>query len=421
MAVAQEVSESAPDTAQTSTVGNPINSLAGEFLKGNYINVYGLVNAAYDSTQQTLQSANTSGGGFSIGGGILASHAFSTGLLTLNYRGDYRNYSNGFSGSGTDEYLSLVFTKRLSRRWNLSFTETAGILFYSNAYFGNLAPSGGGVQTNPFSPSTRFLQSGVYLSYRQSQRLSYTFGGSFFLNRYDYAGAIGSTGVVGSISPSYALTSRTSLGGTYSHDYFVFQHNAGTTNLDGGYFNLSHIFGRNWRANISAGITRAHTYGIIQMPVEVILGGKLVTGYVTGPYNNTSYVPTVQGGLIRNFGRFDVSVSAGHGVNPGNGTYLTSSNTFFGGVISRSFARRSVVSGNIFYSRVSSIANQVAQSYAQTYMTVSYSRILIPHLSAYTSYSYNRYGSLLTYGSSSNNQFLIGLSYNSKNIPLTAF
>lgn len=251
MAVAQETPDSAPQTEQTSTVGNPINSLAGEFLHGNYVNLYGLVNGIYDSTQQTLQTSNNSGGGITLGGGILASHGFSSGQLSLNYRGDYRNYTGGSLGSGTDQYLNLIFTKRLSRRWSINLTETAGTLFYSNAYYNNLAPSGGGVQTNPFSSSTRFLQSGVYLTYRQTQRLTYTFGGSFFLNRYNYAGAIGSTGVIGSISPSYALTARTSIGGTYSHDYFVFQHNAGTTNLDGGYFNVSHIFGKNWRANLS--------------------------------------------------------------------------------------------------------------------------------------------------------------------------
>ncbi len=421
VALAQETADSSPQTAQTSTAGNPINSLAGEFLHGNYINVYGLVNGVYNSTEQTLQSAGTNGGGFAIGGGIIASHGFSSGQLSLNYRGDYRDYSGNGSQSGTDQYLNLIFSKRLSRRWSINFTETAGILFFSNAFYSNLAPSGGGVQTNPFSSSTSFLQSGVYLSYRQTQRLTYSFGGNFFLNRYNYPGAIGSTGIIGSVSATYALTARTSLGGTYSHDYFVFQHNTGTTNLDGGYFNVSHIFAKNWRANISAGVTRVNTYGVTQIPVEFLVGGQLVPGYVTGAYKNTSWVPTVQGGITRNFGRFDASASAGHGVNPGNGTYLTSSNTFFGGVISRSFARTSVVSGSIYYSRISSIANQISQSYSQSYMTFTYSRILIPHLSTYVNYSYNRYGALLNYSSSINNTFVFGLSYSSKNIPITAF
>ncbi len=421
MAIAQEVPNNPSETAQPSTAANPLGSLAGEFLHGDFVNVYGFVNGTYDSTQQTLQTANQSGGGFGVGGGITASKTFSSGVLSVNYRGSYQQYSAGFDQSGTNQYLSLTYSRQLGRRWLLSFTETAGILFYSNAFYGTLAPSGGSVQTNPFSPSTRFLQSGVYLSYRQTQRLTYTFGGNFFLDRYNYAGAIGSTGAVGSGSVSYMITARTSVGGTYSHDYFVFQRGTGTTELDGGFGNISHLFGRSWRVYASGGLTHTQTHGVVQLPVEFISGGQLIPGYVTGSYNTSGNVPTFQGGVSRHFGRFDVSASGGHGVSTGNGTIFTSSSTYFGGVISRRFGRTSVVSANAYYSRISSIANKVSDSYSQTYLTFAYSRMLIPHVSTFANYSYIRYGALLNYGSSIDNRFAVGLSFSSKSIPLTLF
>ncbi len=421
IARAQQEDTSAPTPPEQSIHQNTLTSLTGEFFRGDFFNIYAFANGDYDSTQQTVQSPNVSGGGYTVGGGITASKRFSSGLLSLSYRGDYRNYSAGFNDSGTDQYLSLLYSRRLGRRWSISFSETAGILFYSNAFYPTLGPSGSNVNTNPFSPSTRFLESGVYLTYRQTRRLSYTISGDFFLNRYSYPGSIGSTGGIFSVSASYAISPRTSFGGTYSHDNFVFQHSAGTTVLDGGFGNISHTFGRNWRAYFSAGITHAHTYGIIQIPVTAIFGGQTVTGYLTGPYNTVSNVPTLDGGVTHHMRAFDLSVSTGRGVNPGNGTYLTSSDTFFTGLVSRKLDSKSVISANLSYMRIVSIANQVSEAFSQTFFTVYYSRVLYPHIAGYFGYTYNRYSALLNYGSSSNNQIVVGVAFTSKSIPLTIF
>ena len=400
---------------------NMLTSFAGAFLQGDFVNYYAFVNGVYDTTQQTLQSKNVGSGGFGIGGGVTGSKQFSDSILSLNYRGDYRNYSGGFGGSGTDQYLSLVYSKRLSRRWTLLFNEAAGILYYSSAYFPNLPSGGGTVGNNPFSPSTRFLSSSVYLSYRQTQRLTYTLGGSFFLSRYSYAGSFGSTGGILSASASYALTARTSIGGTYSHDNFYYQHGAGNTALDGGYFNASHIFAGSWNVHASAGITYANTSGFITLPVSLILAGQPTdVGYITGPYHTTTTVPTFDGGVTRRFRTFSVTASAGRGVNPGNGSYLTSSHTYVGGSAAKPF-HNALLSGNASYSRVSSIANQVSQSYSQNILNITYSRILIPHLSTFATYSYIKYGSLLGLNASTDNRFIFGLSFSSKNIPLAVY
>lgn len=425
----------AQDTPTTSTEQNAplqnahdnmLTSLAGSFFQGDFFNVYAFFNGVYDSTNQTLQGNRGGGAGYSLGGGITGSKRFSNGSLSVNYRGDYRNYSSGFEGSGTNQYLSLAYTRRLGNRWTVSLSESAGILFYNNPFYTTLAPAGGGIQTNPFSPTTRFLQSSIYMSYRQTRRLSYTLGGSFFLNRYNYPGSIGTTGGIFSASASYTLTARTTVGGTYSHDNFYFQKSFGDTNIDGGYADVSHIFGRDWRVSVSAGVTRAHTQGVINLPVNFILGGAqpgapAISGYIQERYNTVSFVPTVQGSLTHQLGQFSLTASAGRGVNPGNGTYLTSTHTYIGGSVSRKVGRQAIVTGNTYYSRITSIANQVSGAYTQNYTTIGYSRVLFPHVSAYASYSYDRYGSLLSYSSSADNRFIGGISFSSKSIPFTLF
>ena len=418
--MAQEASQPAPQAVPQGTSDNTLTSLAGEFFHGDFVNYYGFASGVFDTTEATLNSPSASSGGISVGGGVTVSKQLSNGIFSLNYRGDYRNYTGGgYDSSGTDQYLNLIYSRRLGHRWTLSLQEGAGILFYNQGFYSTLSPTGG-TQTNPFSPSSRFVSSSAYLSYRQTARLTYTFGGSFFLNRYSYPGAIGSTGGIVTASASYALTARTNVGGTYSHDNFIFQHGAGKSNIDGVYGNISHTFGHGWFVNLSAGITRAHSSGIIDQPVPLIVGGQTVTGYLVGPYNNVSEVPTIQGNVSHHFRSFNLSASAGRGVNPGNGTYLTSDNTYFGGVISRGF-RKSVVTGNAFYSRVTSIANAVSQSYSSENLTASYSRIVLPHLSVYGTYQYERYGALLNYGSTADNRFIFGVALSSKSIPLTIF
>ncbi len=417
-AYAQDSSTDVPTEAPAAnTRGSIFSNAASDLLRGDFVNYYGFASAVFDSTQQVLGGGN-GGAGFSIGGGVEISKHFSDATLGLNYRGDYRDYSGGFGGSGTDQNFSFIFAKQLSRRWTLSLNTSGGILFYDSPYFRSL--NTGGVDNNPLSPSTRFLASGVALSYRQTQRLSYTISGNFFLARYSYPGAIGSTGGIGSGSVAYQVTARTSIGGTYSHDNFYFQKNAGTTDLDGGYFNVNHLFGRTWNVRGSGGVTRAHTYGNITQPVQAIINGSLVTIYLIRPYDTRSIIPTFEGSVSHIVGRLSFTAHAGHGVNPGNGTYLTSSHTFLGGSVSQGL-QGSVVSGSYFYSRVSSIANQVSQAYTQNTLTLAYSRILRPHLSAYANYNYIRYGTLINLGSSTDNRFIIGLSLSSKNVPISGF
>ena len=423
LASAQDASQEAPPPSSglpDSGSMNTMTSLAGQFFEHDFVNFYGFANGLYDSTRQTLNNGSTGGGGsagIDVGGGVQLSKQFKRSVLSLNYRGDYRYYT-GYLGNGTNQYLNLVWAARLGKRWTLSTSVSAGIMLYGENFYN---PSGVGIDNNPFSPETRFASLSAYLSYQQSARLSYIIGGSFFLNRYNYPGAIGSTGVIGSASVVYRLSYRTSIGATYSHDEFQFQHNVGSSQIDGGFGTVTHTFGRNYTVSVSAGLTRARSSGIITIPVEVILPGiGPVTGYEIGSYNVTRNIPTVQASISHSIRHYTFSASGGRGVTPGNGTVLTSSHTYLGGVISRSF-ERSNLSGGAFYSHITSIANQVNSSYNQTSLTASYSYRLARHMSTSVTYSFYRYGGFLNYGSIADNRITFGFTFSTKNIPVTLF
>jgi hypothetical protein len=276
---------------------------------------------------------------------------------------------------------------------------------------------GSPVSPNPLSPETRYIQAAVNLTYQQTRRLSYVFGGSYFLNNYNYANAIGSVGVSGTASALYQLTGKTTVGATYSHSYYHYSHGAGSTSVDGVSLSLTHDFPDHWRASVSGGINRADTQGVLTIPVSVVLGQQVVQGYETGPYQRTSYVPSFQGTLTRFFQHSSASFSGGQGVIPGNGTYLTSRDLFLNALYSMTLRRALVNAGYSFF-HLTSIANVITSSYTTSSFNVSYGYTLRQHLSANVGYSFIHYGSLFTLGNVNDNIITIGLSISTKSLPL---
>lgn len=402
--------------------GNTATSLSGGFFRGDFFNASAFVNGVYDSVEQNLGSAsNLSGFGYSLGGSVSASKAFSNSLLSLSYRGEYRNYPSGFGGTGTNQNLNLIYTKRLGRRWEVSFNEGAGIMLYNSIAY-NIDPAAPPL-ANPFSPSTRFLQSSVTATYQQSARLSYTLSGNFFLNRYSYGGATGSTGGIFSGSATYVLSLRTSVSATYSHDEFRYQFGGGASSINGVSGTVSHTFGRLWLVKVSAGGSHISTAGLYRIPVLINDNGVLIPAFAQIPYSVDKTIPTFQGSVTHPLGRFNLTVSASHGVSPGNGTYLTSSNTAVNGYVTRNFNREAVLTFSGGFNSLKSVAaaQGLNQAFKQSTATVFYSRVLMPHISGEVSYSLIDYSNLSSYSGRLDNRFTFGVSFSLKNVPTTLF
>jgi hypothetical protein len=419
--VAQDASTPQPE-ADNGVRGIPV-TLAGQFFEHDFVNYTLFGNVVFDTNLATLQGAqivNKAGFGWSAGGGVAASHHTRNSAFSLNYRGDYRHYGTGGYGSGTDQYLALNYSLRLNQRWSASIDASGGILLYGGGFY-TIAPNAvTSVSTNPLSSETRVLNSGINFTYQQTRRLSYVFGGQFFLNNYNYVGGFNSVGGSGVFSVVYRLTGRTSLAGTYSHSYYTYSQNVGTTVLDGGSMTLSHNFTGHWQASATLGLNRTHTSGTIRSPVSIILGQQTVNGYVIGPYDSVSLTPSFQGTLTRYLRRSAVSVSGGQDIVPGNGVLLTSRSQFVTGTYSYSTRRSNIGVGGT-YSRLASVANSVSQSYSSASFSASYSYVVRRHLSADFRYDLISYGGLFSLNGITEHRLTAGLSLSSKSIPLTLF
>jgi len=397
---------------------------ASQFFDHDFVNVFVFANGIWDSRVPELtnnQAKFSSGFGWEAGGGISLSHQYKDGGITLSYQGSYRDYpSSNFSG-GTQQSLALAYSKRLSRRWTFGTSVSGGILSYGSSYYG-ASYVGSSVSTNPFSTESRFLNAGVNLTYTQSRRLSYVFSGAYFLSNYSYAGSFNSYGGSGSAAVYYRLTARTTIGGSYTRTYYTYSGNAGTSDIDTGSLTLSHRFPDHWQLDLSGGVSRVHSQGIIRELVTVIFNGELVTGYLTGPYNRLVYSPSFQGYLTRGYRHSSFVLGGGQNVSAGNGVFL-SSRTQFGNVnYSMAGPHRSSLGFGASYIRLSSLANSVSQSYSTLGASVNYGINLMHYLSLNARYDFLHYEGLFNaYRGLNESRVSVGLSLSSKSVPLTLF
>lgn len=404
---------------------NPIVTLSSEFFEHDFFNFFAYADGVYDSDAPTLQnngqSANTGGYGWDIGGGVTGYHRLNDGDIAVSYRGDYREYDGGLFGNGTDQNLALTYSKRLTRRWNFSLSQSAGIYRYGTTYFSVQPSDTSPVETNPFSPETKYLGSGINLTYRQTRRLSYTFGGGFSLLRYNYPGAVGITGGAGSASVQYQLTPRTTLGGSYSYNYFAYQRNSGQDSAQSIGATLFHQFRSRWSVSLYGGMTRSDATGTVVVPVTLLIGQQAVGGYLIGKYNQTASFPSFSGSVSHSYHHSQFTASAGQGIAGGNGYFLASKNQYVNGMFSYGLSRRSAISLAGTYSRLTSVANHVSSRYAYTGLSASYSMSLIRYVGTNFRYDYIRYGNLTPYAATSENRLSFGITFSSKSIPLTLF
>ncbi len=87
-----------------------------------------------------------------------------------------------------------------------------------------------------------------------------------------------------SASVQYRTTARTTLGGTYSYNYFGYQNNAGSDSASSVGATLSHQFRSHWTVNLYGGVTRNSASGVIVVPVNLLIGNQAVGGYEIGNY-----------------------------------------------------------------------------------------------------------------------------------------
>jgi hypothetical protein len=412
-----------PPVTQTpaDTTSSPVALVQPYEAGHDYLNFYAFVNGLVDTTGFAAGTVtDEAGAGIEGGGGVSAFHQWAKSDISLSYRGDYRSYFASGYPDGTDQNLNFLYRRMFSKRWSLAIGETAGIFNNSGTYVSTTPAQSQVVQLNPFTNKTKFAGTTLTLSYQQTKRLSYDFTGSWFLQRYNYSVGAGNSDLTGSASVLYRWTRRTTFSGSYSHSYFQYQGNRGSSDVDTVYLTLSHEFATHWRAGASGGFTHTSSAGTAFVPVAILVDGQLVTGYVLGQYDQKAFLPYLQGTLARTWRHSVFTATGGESVTPGNGLYLASRTIGVSGIYSLTMRRSNFSAGGNF-SRLSTLSTPIPGGYVTGSVNASYAYNVVRHLGVNFRYYFVQYGNVGSLSSRSDNRFSFGLYISSKDVPVGLF
>jgi hypothetical protein len=282
--------------------------------------------------------ANSSSYGAAVSWGVSGFHLWQHTKLGMDYHGSLSHFAQQTYYDSMNHSILIGFSHQVVRHFSFSLQQSAGM-------FSRVFAQAGLDQSVPFDPSgsyiptTDFFDNRTYYAstqadatFQQTARLSYTFGGTFFLNVRRSAALFGSVGSGAHGDIQYRVRRRSTIGAGYTYQHLGFQRAIGSTDLHGAFLSYSSTLTRRLEFSGFGGIMRSETKFLQSTPVDPFIAALL--GVATSPQivHGIEYVPNLGGRLSRSFSRGIAYVSAGHTVRPGNGLFLTSTATYlFGG------------------------------------------------------------------------------------------
>jgi hypothetical protein len=311
----------------------------------------------------TGQLADTTGYGFTLTGGISGVHRWRHTKVALDYRGSLYYFRPATYYDNGDQSLMIGISHQFTRHTVLNLRESAG-MFSINSGLPAVTT------TSPFDPTTSYIPNTdffdnrtIYLStqadftIQQSARLSFDFGGDFFLNRRRSTALYGVTGESARADLQYRLTRNSTIGFDYSYLHYGYHDIFSSADVHS--FSGTYAVRLTRRLEFSgyAGVARAESKFVQSVPVDPIITQLFGITSTTAVIYSLAYVPNINARLSQAFRKGVLYVGGGHTVTPGNGLFLTTYMTRFTGGYSYTGIRRWSFSAQGEYERGDSIAN----------------------------------------------------------------
>lgn len=343
--------------------------------------------------------ANQSSPGVSVVAGISGSHGWKHTSIGLSYRGDYIHYTRNSSYDSTDHSFLLGVKHQFTRHVLLDLRESAGILKRDYGLLGTISPAVPFDPSQSYVPTTDFFDnrtiygsSQADLVIQRSTRLSFDFGGDFFINRRASTALYGVTGESARGDVQYRLTRRMTVGGNYNYTHFSFNHLFSSTDIHGAAATLAYQLSRWWEFSGYGGFMRVETKFIQNVPVDPAVTAIIGITESTEVVYSVRYVPNISARLSRTFQKGVLYASGGHTVTPGNGLFLTSSLTSATLGYTYTGLRRWSFGANANYQKADSIGNVIG-TYGGYSGTLNFSRQITRAVHVVGSFTARKYDS----------------------------
>jgi hypothetical protein len=402
-----------------------IGERGGKLLDFRYfVDVTGIFDSGLVSLTTNAQGnlVNVGGAyGVETGFGVIGSRRWKRDKLSLEYKGAYRQYSVNDVSQGLDQFLNLAYSRRLTERLTLDLKDTAGTVALANGAFSYLPLTNSDLFAIPanelFDIRTNFVQSRVDITWQQTARLSFGFGGEGFIVRRSSLLLAGLNGYDAHANMAYRLNSRQTLSGDYNYTYYDFQRAFGNARLQSVSLGYSVGLSRKYDFSVRAGGIRIDSLGIMQVAIDPAIAAIVGESYANVTLARTTYAPLGEARLIRRFDRSSLTLGYSMGVSPGNGVYLTSRQTSATAGYSYTGYRRWTFALTSGYSQLSAVDQNIGKyTNVQGGAGVTYKMGRETHIQF--RYDYRHYTTQNTVYQKDSSRLSLGLAFSPGETPL---
>jgi hypothetical protein len=336
------------------------------------------VEGVYDTGLQPF-SLNSKGDLVQINGlygvqadfGVYGTHRWRQAALGVDFTGSYYDYVNATGYNSATVNLMLGYTYQQSRRlvYDMRLIGGTSSLGYGNAgFYGTTSATGTPDVVNTptsllFDDRIYYLQPSMDVTFIQTARTSYTFGGEGYFIRRDGVGLASMNGYNLHGTIQHRVTRNQTIGATYAHIHYDFPPSFGQSDMNTAQLTFATSIGRRWTFNIGGGVTQAEVQGIQQVSLNPVIAALLGVGFGQQAFYREDFYPAGRIILNGRFKTYTLGISASQSVAPGNGVYLTSNQQTAGASYSYTGIRKWNFGLNAGYSKLSGIGQGI-QDYA---------------------------------------------------------
>ncbi len=309
------------------------------------------------------QVANTTGYGIALTGGISGIHRWRHTKVSLDYRGALYYYRPVDYYDNGDQSLLVGISHQFTRHTLLTLRETAGM-------FSRDTGLPAVTEALPFDPTTSYIPNTDFFDNRtiyfasqadftlqKSTRLSFDFGGDFFLNRRRSSALYGVTGESARGDMQYRLTRNSTIGVNYTFLHYGYHGIFSSADIHAFTGTYAVRLTRRLEFSGYAGIARAESKFVQSVPVDPIITELFGITSTTAVIYSVNYLPEINARISYVFRKGVLYVGGGHTVTPGNGLFLTTYMTRFTGGYTYTGVHRWSFAAQGEYDRGDSIAN----------------------------------------------------------------
>lgn len=343
---------------------------------------------------------NSSSYGALAGFNFRGRHSWRRDELGLDYSVNYSKYASAYAYNGANQILNLDYTHFFSQHLELHLVESASILSQNGTLINPLAEPGVTIASvnlaasptvQPLDSTTRQSTSQVGLTWQKTARLSFNYQVSLFGVDRTGTQLTGDSGYQGLTDVNYRLTRKTTVGVYYSYVQYVFSHHFSDSDTHTVGLIYSYALGKSIQLRTRVGISSVENKAFTQVAIAPAIAALVGQSFgIVDSYSrrNTS---DISGQFIKDFGqRRTASISYAHGVAPGNGAILTSTQQVVSASYGMLLLRRYTLTAGLGQSTLTGTLAAYGKTVSD-YANVSVSRLLPHNLTANLAFSYRTY------------------------------